>query len=106
MAVSTKFQVQKQPWEILKGVGIDFVARLATGEVLDSGETQEVVADINGVPVAGIVSEVQISAVTSTVLLCTVSAGINGQKIRLTYKAIGTLGNHLEGEVWIKVKET
>lgn len=89
------FILEKQPDEILKGVGCDFKNRLDTGEVLISGT-------ITGTK-ANFVSNI---GYNDTQVTCTITGGVHGENIKLEVRALGSLGNYLDGDILVKIRET
>jgi len=88
------FYFEKQPNEIINGVGIDFTNWLEEGETINN---YNVTADKSGI----------VSSITKdgNKILCTVANGEDGDKIKLTYTIETSNGNKYESEIILNVKE-
>lgn len=88
------FYFEKQPNEIINGVGIDFTNWLEEGETIN---TYTVTADKSGI-VSSVVKN-------GNRVLCTVSNGEDGEKIKLTYTIETSNNNKYETEIILNIKE-
>lgn len=95
------FKLKKQPAERIVGVAVDFAARLAATETISTGAVTS--ALISGTDVTAVVLTDVGKAGTSVV--ATVAGGTDGCVYKLTYVATGSLGNILESEIQMTVKE-
>lgn len=97
-------KLKKQPAETSVGVGIDFSRRLATGEILSTGTITASVVSGSG----AVVGDITISGKTinNTSMIGTIAGGKDGCVYKLTYLVTGTVGNILESEIKLTVKDT
>lgn len=95
------FKFKKQPTERIVGVAIDFGQRLATSETLPTGTVSS--ALVSGTEVTPVV--LTDTGKSGTSVVATVAGGTDGCVYKLTYVATGSLGNILESEILMTVKE-
>lgn len=88
------FYFEKQPSEIINGIGIDFSNWLEDGETISS---YNVTADTQGI-ISSVVKD-------GNKVLCTVSGGNDGDKIKLTYTITTSNNSTLEEEIILNIKE-
>lgn len=104
-------KLKKQPGETLVGVSIDFAARLAVGETVSTGTAIASLMTGTGSeygaepdPNTNTLTSTDVS-VDGTKVLATISKGYTGCIYKVTYTANGSLGNVLESEIKVTVKE-
>ncbi len=89
------FTYTKQPAETIVGIGIDYEKRLASTETISSQTVTAATADIT----------IDSSYIDGTQVLATISGGADGDSVELTYTATTSIGQILEGEILVKIKE-
>lgn len=84
------FSFSKTPTEVIVGVGVDFVEKLATGEAIESYSVvgSPVVADV---------------WVDGTKVLVTLAGGIDGQEYTVDFDILGTLGTVSSGQIVVSI---
>jgi len=90
--------IQKQPSEVIVGVGINFKKRFARGETIII-ESCQVMCDDPNLIITGV------GAINDTILVATIGGGIDGVTYKVTYRAAGSLGSLREGEISVVVAE-